>query len=247
MTWDDLVAAACGTHHLRGGEPVYAERFDNVGSFHAPGLAPARQGAFAWHIRSDGGAAYSHRFSQTFGYYEQLAAVVAMDGWHHIDVLGNAAYRARYAWCGNFQGGRCAVRQHDGAYLHITHTGEPAYPDRWRYAGDYRAGIGVVQADDGQSTHVDRDGRRIHDRWYVDLDVFHKGLARAKDLGGWMHVDRTGQPVYSRRFASVEPFYNGHARVERVDGGLEVIDHSGKMVVELRQSPAVRRECELQR
>jgi hypothetical protein len=80
----------------------------------------------------------------------------------------------------------------------------------------------------------------LHERWFVDLDVFHKGFARARDEDGWMHVGLQGRPAYARRFHAVEPFYNGQARVERFDGALEVIDETGATQVELR--PARRSE-----
>ncbi len=127
-----------------------------------------------------------------------------------------------------------------GDYHHITAEGQPAYDERWRYAGDYRDGSAVVQRADGRSTHIDDQGRPLHGRWFLDLDVFHKGFARARDESGWMHVDRTGRPIYARRFAAVEPFYNGQARVERHDGGLEIIDEAAHSLVELR--PALRSE-----
>ena len=74
----------------------------------------------------------------------------------------------------------------------------------------------------------------MHGVRFLDLDVFHKGCARARDEDGWTHIDATGRPLYARRFAAVEPFYNGQARIERFDGGLEVIDEAGCRVVELR-------------
>lgn len=241
MTWRSLRVAPCGTHHLDAhGQPAYDERFDEVLKFHEPGLAPVLRGGRAWHVRSDGSAAYDRRFLRTFGYYEGLAAVVAPDGSHHITPDGTDASPRRYAWCGNFQQGRCTVRDLASAYHHITSGGDDAYPARWRYAGDYRDGIAVVQADDGSSTHVRLDGSLLHDQWFVDLDVFHKGFARARDDDGWMHVDLRGRPVYLRRFQAVEPFYNGQARVERFDGALEVIDEAGARLVELR--PARRSE-----
>ncbi len=98
----------------------------------------------------------------------------------------------------------------------------------------------MVQDASGRSTHVDLDGRPLHDSWFLDLDVFHKGYARARDEAGWTHCDRRGRPAYARRFAAVEPFYNGQARVERFDGGLEVVDEAGETLVELR--PALRSE-----
>lgn len=235
MSWRDLAVAPDRSHHItREGSPAYVERFDEVLKFHPPGLAPVLRGARAWHIQPDGAPAYARRFARTFGFYEGLAAVIGEDGWHHIAPDGADAYPRRHAWCGNFQGGRCAVREPDGAYLHIDAEGRPAYPERWRYAGDYRDGVAVVQAADGRSTHIDLEGEELHGRWFIDLDVFHKGYARARDEAGWTHVDMRGEPACTRRFAAVEPFYNGQARVERFDGALEVIDESGAPVVELR-------------
>jgi hypothetical protein len=215
--WRRAVVGPHHDHHLVDGEPMYAARFDRVLPFHAPGLAPVRRGPDAWHIDATGSAAYEARFRQTFGFYGDLAAVEDELGWCHIPPTGVPVYVARYAWCGNFQDGRCAVRAHDGRYFHITPGGERVYAETWRYTGDY-----------------DERGRLFHERWFLDLDVFHKGFARARDVDGWHHVDREGRSVYERRFAMVEPFYNGQARVERFDGGLEVIDEVGGVVLELR-------------
>lgn len=235
MSFALLTVSPDGSHHTTvSGEPAYPDRFDEVLKFHAPGLAPVTRRGEAWHIRPDGSAAYARRFERTFGFYEGLAAVVGADGWHHVTPEGQDGYADRYAWCGNFQGGRCAARESTGTYLHICADGRSAYEQRWRYAGDYRDGIAVVQAEDGLSTHIDLRGRTVHDRWFVDLDVFHKGFARARDEDGWTHVDGKGAPTYARRFAAVEPFYNGQARVERFDGSLEVIDESGTTVASLR-------------
>lgn len=229
------------THHLNeNGLPAYAERFDEVLKFHLPGLAPVVRRGEAWHICPDGSPAYTRRFSRTFGFYEGFASVVGRDGCHHITPDGQDVYGDRYAWCGNFQGGRCTVRQTDGTYFHLGTDGQSAYTQRWTYAGDYRDGIAVVQARNGRSTHLDVHGGLMHGQWFVDLDVFHKGFARARDDDGWMHVDERGKPIYTRRFASVEPFYNGQARVERFDGALEVINETGRLVVEIR--PPLRSE-----
>ncbi len=237
MSCSTLRIGLDGTHHVDArGDPAYDERFDEVLKFHAPGLAAVRRGEQAWHIRLDGVASYNRRFIRAFGYYEGLATVAARDGWHHITISGDDAYTERYAWCGNFQQERCTVRDDDGTYHHIENDGCAAYAERWRYAGDYRDGIAVVQAADGRSTHIDPDGKLIHGNWFVDLDVFHKGFARARDENGWAHIDVQGRPIYARRFASIEPFYNGQARVECVDGAREVIDEAGATMVELRPS-----------
>jgi len=235
--WRHASVSRDRTHHVVNDTPLYAARFDEVMSFHEPGLAPVRRGGAAWHIRDDGFEAYSQRFRRTFGYYEGLASVESLDGWHHIRPDGSAVGSARFAWCGNYQQARCAVRDRDGGYLHLDRDGNAAYSDRWRYVGDFREGFAVAQADDGRSTHIDCDGELLHGRWFRDLDVFHKGAARARDEGGWTHVDHAGRPLYERRFAMVEPFYNGRARVERFDGGLEVVDRAGRMIELLRQGP----------
>jgi hypothetical protein len=234
MSWRHAVVSECRTHHRLQGLPLYGERFDEVLRFHEPGLAPVRRGTQAWHIGPDGSAAYARRFLRTFGFYEGAAAVVSQQGWHHIGSSGRDLYDARYGWCGNYQGGRCSVRDVDGAYFHLDGQGHPAYAARWCYAGDYRDGIAVVQGDGGRSTHVNREGALVHGRWFLDLDVFHKGFARAREHRGWTHVGLDGRPAYARRFSMVEPFYNGQARVETEAGALEVIDPSGATLVTLR-------------
>ncbi len=234
--WSETRVSVDRTHHTHAGRPLYAARFDEVLKFHAPGLAPVRRGGVAWHVHEDGTPAYARRFRRAFGFYEGRAAVVGDDGWLHILADGRDLEAGRYAWCGNFQGHRCPVRDGAGAYFHVDSEGRCVYVARWRYAGDYRDGIAVVQGEDGRSTHIDHDGGLLHDRWYLDLDVFHKGLARARDEAGWLHVDCTGRGAYARRFAAVEPFYNGQARVERHDGGLEIVDEDARCILELRGS-----------
>ena len=234
MNWRDLNVSACGTHHECDGQPAYSGRFDDVLKFHAPGLAPVRRGDEAWHVGLDGDAAYPHRFIRTFGFYEGFAAVQTLDGWHHIRPDGSDVYPERYDWCGNYQGGRSTVRLRDGRYRHVLADGSFAYPATWPYAGDYKDGFCVIQNDAGFCTHLDLNGEPLHGKWFADLDVFHKGFARACDGEGWTHVDLHGRPAYVRRFATVEPFYNGQARVERFDGGLEVINEQGQSLIDLR-------------
>ena len=223
-----------GTHHVHGGLPAYGPRFHEVLKFHPPGLAPVTDGTGAYHITPDGLPAYRERYLRAFGFYEGKAAVHGEDGWRHILPDGRPLQEARFAWCGNYQDGRCAVRDGAGSYFHITADGAPAYPERYRYAGDFRDGIAVVQRTDGRHSHIDAVGNLPHGRWFQDLDVYHKGHARARDSGGWCHVDMRGEPLYRRRFHAVEPFYNGQARVERFDGALLVVDESGRTVLELR-------------
>ena len=202
--------------------------------FHAPGLAPARDASGAYHITPEGEPAYDLRYLRTFGFYEGVAAILSDDGWFHVLPDGSPLYRERYAWCGNFQEGRCPVRLPDDGYIHLTREGSPAYVESYRYAGDFKDGFAVVQRQDGKHSHIDAHGNLLHNRWFADLDVFHKNYARARDEGGWHHVGLDGMPLYELRFCSVEPFYNGQSRVEGFDGSLSVISESGENLVELR-------------
>ena len=236
--WRECAVSADGTHHVHRGRPAYERRFAEVLKFHAPGLAPVIDASGAYHITPNGNPAYEERHVRTFGFYEGIAAVHSSTGWHHIRPDGAPLYRERHAWCGNFQEGRCPVRDPDVNYFHIRTDGKPAYQERYRYVGDFRDGYAVVQNDAGEHTHIDMGGVLLHGRWFRDLDVFHKGCARAADAGGWHHVDMTGRALYGRRFKMVEPFYNGQARVEGHDGSLSVIDELGNEIVRLRE-PAI--------
>ncbi len=234
--WKSSRPAPGGTHHVRSedGQPIYRARFQEVLKFHPPGLAPVTDESGSYHIFPDGNPAYRERYLRTFGFYEGLAAVQSANGWFHIRPNGLALQLERHSWCGNFQEGRCPVRDAAGCYFHINPHGEPAYQERYGYAGDFRDGLAVVQNDAGEHTHIDADGHLLHGKWFVDLDVFHKGFARARDRRGWHHVDTAGQPLYERRFRNVEPFYNGRARVESHDGSLDVIDEGGTSLLQLR-------------
>ena len=232
--WQAFTLAPSGTHHLIDGRPAYASRFEEVLKFHPPGLAAVRDASGAYHIDPAGQAIYPERYLRTFGFYEGRAAVQASQGWHHILASGHPLSQVHYAWCGNFQEGRCPVRLGSGDYVHLQLDGTVAYPQRYRYVGDYRDGIAVVQREDGLHTHITLQGELVHGRWLLDLDVFHKGYARARDEHGWHHLNVRGQPLYQRRFTAVEPFYNGQARVETPDGSLLVIDEQGETRVTLR-------------
>lgn len=228
----------CGRFHLGpDGGPLYRARFDEVLAFHKVGprwIAPVQQGAQAFHIDIAGHPVYLQRFQRCFGFYHDLAAVVDEDGWYHIDQAGNALYAERYQFAGNYQQQVGVVMDADGQYFHLNAVGKPLYDQRWCYCGDFRDGTAVVQALDGLSSHIGLDGTLLHDQWFDDLDVYHKGYARAKTHQGWCHVDKQGAAIYPQRYASVEPFYNGFARCEGHDGALLVIDESGRVVRSLR-------------
>lgn len=233
IRWQDTIVAPDRSHHLVGGRPLYTTRFAEVLSFHESSLAAVRDGTGAFHVQLDGTPRYHRRFSRTFGFYEGLATVEDASGAHHVDEQGKDTSSRNFAWCGNFQGGACTVRDREGFYFHIGYDGGSLYAERWNYAGDFREGAAVVLNSTGLHHHIDLQGRRLGTGDFINLDVFHKGFARAKDERGWFHLRRDGTPAYAARFAAIEPFYNGQARCEEVSGCALVIDESGKLLVSL--------------
>ncbi|MCY7296867.1 methyltransferase [Alteromonas sp. a30] len=227
-------------HTLPDGTEAYSARFDEVLSYHLVEneyqIAPVIKGNNAFHIGSDGKAIYKSTFNRTFGFYCDLAAVVDGYHWFHITPEGKAAYSERYDFVGNFQQDIAVVCNKEGFYYHIDKSGKPIYKHKWHYCGDFREGIAVVQHSNGLSTHININGDFIHSQWFLDLDVYHKGFARAKNRAGWQHINKDGKPIYQQYYASIEPFYNGFARVETFDGSLQIIDESGALQRELRSS-----------
>ena len=230
MGYNGTYISIDGTHHLKSGNLLYDRRFSNVQSFHEPGIAPVEDSNGCYYIDMEGNRLFGREFVKAYGFYEGLAAVLSNDGWYHIDLEGNSVYDARFEWVGNFQEGLCTVRDMDGAYYHILPSGKPAYRSRYRYAGDFRYGIAVVFEHTGKAYHIFRDGTKVHNSSFIDLDVFHKGFARAKDEGGWTHIDLKGKTIYPERYEMVEPFYNGHSRVLDKNGIFQIIDENGYIV-----------------
>lgn len=231
--WKQPAVSECGTYHAIGGVPCYEKRFHVVLKFHEPGYAPVQDNTGSYHIDTTGTPLYAQRFLKTFGFYEGYAAVQSGAGGFHIMPNGDPAYKDRYAWCGNFQEGLCPVRNQDGEYFHIDGHGKRLYDQTYQYVGDFKDGVAVVCRDDGKSSHIDPCGRLIHAEWYVQLDVFHKGFARAKDDRGWFHIRKNGIEAYPKRFISIEPFYNGQAHAEDFGGNLVVINEEGDSVKEI--------------
>ncbi|MDP3936264.1 MAG: methyltransferase [Alphaproteobacteria bacterium] len=229
---------ASGRYHLLNGKPLYSEIFERVLNFHPPGLAAVENCTGAFHINLEGAAIYSQRYQSTYGFYCDRAAVKDYnDNCFHIELDGTPSYLNRYAWCGNFQENKCVVKSFDDLFFHINMKGAPLYEERYIYAGDYRDGIAVVKrTQDGKSTHIDTYGAYIHNKWYEDLDVFHKGYARARSNEGWFHVDLKGQSLYSNRYKYLEPFYNNVAYAITHEDEYVLISESGEVILNLYTS-----------
>ena len=223
------------THHTFEGRPLYNSRFHSVLKFHPPGLAPVIDESGAYHIRVDGSPAYDFRYIKSFGYYFDKAAVITENGWTHIDPQGKPIYTSRFAWVGNYQDEVCTVRSKEGYYFHINKIGERLYEENMIYAGDFRDGIAVIRYSDEKCTHIFKDGSLVHGKYFNDLDVYHKGYARARDKTGWFHIDKEGDRIYEKNFSMVEPFYNDYALVE-MEKEKVIINERGEIVHKLKPS-----------
>jgi len=230
MNLKDIVIAKDQTHHLYQGKPLYFQKFIWVLKFRPPGLAPVGDKKGAYHITPEGIPAYKQRYIRTFGYYYDRAAVVTNKGWTHIDQKGCITYNERYAWVGNYQDSCCTVRNSRGYYSHIDLYGKQLYPEHHLYAGDFRDGIAVVRLKNRFCTHINPEGSHIHKKEFKDLDVYHKGFARARDKQGWFHIDLNGNSVYTENYLMIEPYYNGQSLVHCYNGDVGIINEQGKWI-----------------
>ncbi len=230
MNWQDIKVSADSTHFLCEGKPIFDKHFAEVLKFHAPGLAPVKDHTGAYHLDVTGKPLYAKRYTRTFGYYCNRAAVLDKGKWFHLDEKGQEAYVTTYAWAGNYQENLCAVRGNHNSYFHINLSGERVYPDSFVYAGDFKDGIACVKTSKGVYRHINSEGAFLHEHEFIDLGIFHKNYATARDKNGWHHIDKSGKEIYQERFAAVEPFYNGFALVTGFDDQKIIIDEAGQKI-----------------
>lgn len=228
MNWNDIKVSADNTHFLFDGKQIFGRQFWEVLKFHSPGLAPVQDETGSYHIDSSGIQLYAERFTRTFGFYCNRAAVVQADKWFHITDKGERAYPYSYSWTGNFQENFCPVREGTD-FLHIGLDGSPIYEGKFAYCGDFKDSIACVKIHNGGFRHIDPKGNFIHSGVFLQLGIFHKNYAIAKDDNGWFHINKNGAELYSERYSDIEPFYNGFSLVSTLDGTLKIIDESGRV------------------
>ena len=233
MNWQDIKVSADNTHFLFDGKQIFGRQFIEVLKFHSPGLAPVQDKSGSYHIDSFGDQLYADRFSRTFGFYCNRAAVAHGSHCYHLTDKGVRVYRLSYLWTGNFQENLCPVRDSDNNYFHIDLDGNRIYNLNFIYCGDYKEGVACVKSADGFHKHIDTKGKFINGKSFFDLGVFHKNFATARDKNGWHHIDKGGNEIYRQRFLSVEPFYNGFALVTQFDNTKKIIDESGNEILSI--------------
>jgi len=210
--------------------PLFDKRFLKVLKFHENGIAPVCDESGWYHIDIEGNKIYKQYFSNTFGYYQNRAAVAENGNWFHLNEKGIRIYPENYAWCGNYQEDKCVVKDFEENYLHIDLQGNRIYSEKYFYAGDFKDGLAVAHISNEACLHIKTDGTPLNCKIFKNLGVFHKGFATAKDPHGWFHIDKTGNEIYPERYSYLEPFYNGYAFAEDFSGQKVVIDEYGQFV-----------------
>jgi hypothetical protein len=233
MNWQDIKVSADNTHFLFEGKPIFDKQFIEVLKFHPPGFAPVQDETGAYHIDAFGIQLYADRYSRSFGFYCNRAAVIQNENWFHITEKGTKAYSNCYAWTGNYQENLCTVRDANNNYFHIDLNGEKIYSQHFLYAGDFKDGYACIKTASGFYKHIDTKGNYLNNKEFQDLGIFHKNFATAKDNKGWHHIDKSGNELYSERYLNIEPFYNGFALVTKIDNQKSIINEKGVLILNI--------------
>ena len=232
MNWHEIKDSQSEKQFYYEGQPIF-KKFKSILKFHEPGLAPVEDDSGWYHIDTRGNPIYTERYKRVFGFYCGLAAVTDKNlNCFHIDIMGKRVYPDNYIWVGNYQENICTVRTLNNKYYHIDLKGEKLINEtEYIYAGDFRDGIAVVMTDNKLCRHVNNNGEFINDKSFLDLGVFHKNIAPARDENGWFHIDVNGIQLYSQRYNAIEPFYNGFALVEDFNHSKKIINEKGDVIL----------------
>ena len=211
--------------------------------FHKEGLAAVQceerlennQIQIYWkHINLEKHFFYKEKYFRTFGYYFEQAAVNNFNQeCYHIDKEGNRIYQENYSWVGNYQQSLVAVRLNND-YFHLNKVGKRYYDTDYRFVGDYKDDYAAVKMQNGYYNFINTDGKELyHETKFLDLGVFHKNIATARDCDGYFHIDKQANSLYKERYLQVEPFYNGFAVVTNIDYSKKIISETGQKVIDI--------------
>ena len=113
------------------------------------------------------------------------------------------------------------------------HVSTEIYSEKYKYAGDYKDGFAVVKLENGLCKHIGKQGNNLNGKLFLDLGIFHKSYATAKDEKGWFHIDKNGNTLYNERYLLIEPFYNGFALVETFENRKLIINEKGNLIIQI--------------
>jgi len=225
------------THHIIDGKALYSNRFDKIQNFHSPpDYAPVELNHTAFFINLKGEKVFNRTFNHAFGFYDGIATVSDDLGFFHINQAGQGIHSFRFEWSGNFQENYCVVKDiATQKFFHIDKQANSIYPEQYAYVGDYKYSIAVIVNELGLSTHINNKGHFIHNQFFMELDVYHKGYAIAKDEQGYFHIDKQGIALYSARYQKLEPFYNDRAVAVAHDNTKLIISPIGDIIQIINQ------------
>lgn len=122
---------ACAVHsddgymHIeKDGEPLYPERYAYVGDYHE-GIAVAwvAMSRSCHHILKDGRKLNGREYRYLGVFHKGLAKAKDADGWTHIRMTGEAAYRRRFKSVEDFYNGIALAETHEGDFIRIDEDG----------------------------------------------------------------------------------------------------------------------------
>jgi hypothetical protein len=152
----------------------------------------------------------------------------------YIDKAGNWAIKPTWDGGDNFIGGIARVDRNIGysESLYIDKTGKELWVlDSW-YLADFSDDVLVMAVeghDDGYSI-IDRNGKRLTNKVFNEIDGFSEGLSAA-DLGKKTgFIDKKGNFVISRKFDSAGRFSQGLAGA-CIDEGCGYVNHKGDFMI----------------
>lgn len=202
-------------HILPNGEPAYSPTTASCPS--------------AGTTSSPGSSTFQPRWSWCGNFQHGRCPVRLAGSGHytHIDASGMPRTGGPYAYAGDFREGFAVVQLlEDGLCRHVDREGRLLQCEA--FGGPSYISIGSGKAGAQTSNRAAQQLSLSRLPGFLDLDVFHKGFARARDKGGWFFLRRDGSDACrGQRFAEIEPFYNGQALVRTLEGQRRIIaDHT---------------------
>ncbi len=179
-------------------------------------------------------------------FHEGLAAVKQNGLYGYLDKTGKVVIPCRYAWAGDFSGGRAVVSQGDGRWTVIDQSGQELVTKD--YINDFSEGLAWFK-EGGKYGFLNTSGTVVVPAQYDLAGDFSEGRAWVGKAGGtgyrYGFIDPTGALVIPMNYdyAGYRVFFSeGLAQVtQRVGDKLlsGYIDKSGKTVIPITHTPTV--------
>jgi len=126
------------------GNPLYPQRYSNLGFLNDDGISMAMKDGKAFHINRDGEPLYEERYDYV-SYFSGEFSVVQKDGqWFHIGLDGKPLYEETFDDVWHFDSRYVtsteilvAVAEKDGKQFHIGRNGKPLYKERYQTISNF--------------------------------------------------------------------------------------------------------------